>query len=217
MSGEEQKIMKTGTTTLGIKVKDAIVLAADTQMTYGNAMYVDEITKIEKINSTIGLTIAGSVGDNQALVRFLKQQAVAYEIERDRPMTVKAAVSLTANILHSNKYYPLMVSFIMGGFNHSPHLYTVEWNGSALENNHYVITGSGFEFGLSVLDQFYKPDMTEDEAIELGLKTIAAAKKRDIYTGGVNTTIAVIDKNGFRQLSPEDIEKVIKGLEKKKK
>jgi len=51
-----------------------------------------------------------------------------------------------------------------------------------------------------VLEDQYKENMTVDQGVELVTRAIRAAVGRDIASGGFGVTIAVIDKNGFRQL-----------------
>ena len=45
-------------------------------------------------------------------------------------------------------------------------------------------TGSGSTFAYGVLDAGYRPDLSIDEAIELGRKAIFQAAHRDAYSGG---------------------------------
>lgn len=56
---------KTGTTTVGIKVKDGVILAADTQASLDHMVETLNIRKIIPITDRIAITTAGSVGDVQ--------------------------------------------------------------------------------------------------------------------------------------------------------
>ena len=44
-------------------------------------------------------------------------------------------------------------------------------------------------------------------AIELAVKALKAAVERDIGLGGKGFTVAVIDKSGYRELTPSEIKK----------
>ncbi|MCL4400567.1 proteasome subunit beta, partial [Candidatus Parvarchaeota archaeon] len=60
--------IKTGTTTLGFVYKDGLVLAADRRVSAGNLVF-SHFQKIDRISSSIGITMAGSVADVQTLIK----------------------------------------------------------------------------------------------------------------------------------------------------
>ena len=200
---------KTGTTTVGIRGDDFVLLAADQQATMGNTIADDDARKVYKITDYIALTISGAVGDSLAIIRFLKAQASLYEVERNTRMTPKALTTMLSNVLNGNRYYPYMFMPVVGGLNNSPELYEVTPFGCISEKKKYAVTGSGTDFALTTLDSEYKEGMTQDEALNLAVKAVMAAKHRDIYTGGKTITAIVIDKNGYRELDSREIEKAI--------
>lgn len=202
--------IKTGTTTIGLVVQDAVILASDSKASMGHLNYDEEANKVFKITDYLGLTIAGSVGDALTIVRFLRTQAKIYEMERESKMTPKAAATLLSNILNANRYYPYFVQFLIGGVNDYPSLYDLDLSGGLLPREKYAITGSGTELALATLDNIYKEGMTEDEGIGVAVKTIMEAKRRDNFSGGVNINLLVISKKGTRELSKTEVEKYIK-------
>ena len=66
----EGKVLKTGTTTLGIVCKDAILLAADKKATGGNFIASVKMDKVIAINDDFALTTAGTVSDIQLFVNL---------------------------------------------------------------------------------------------------------------------------------------------------
>ncbi|HLD58940.1 MAG TPA: proteasome subunit beta, partial [archaeon] len=64
--------LKTGTTTVGIVAKDAIVFAADMRASMGHLAYDEESPKVYKITDNVALTTAGIVGDILTMLRFVK-------------------------------------------------------------------------------------------------------------------------------------------------
>jgi proteasome beta subunit len=190
---------KTGTTTVGIVAGNAVVLAADQRATMGHIASEDDFKKVYKISDTIGATIAGSVGDAITLIRFLRSQAKLYEIEREAPISVKALTTFMSNILHGNRYYPFITQFILGGYNSEPELYSLAPYGDIIQKKDYTVTGSGTEFALSALDSGYKNGMSTQEAIDLAIKAVKAAKRRDIYSGGMAVNVLVITKSGIQE------------------
>lgn len=200
---------KTGTTTVGLIFKEGVVLAADQRATMGHI--ADKgVRKIYPITNNVATTIAGTVGDSLALIRFLKAQANLFEIERETKITPKAVTSLLSNVLNGNRYYPFVFQPIIGGVNNKPELFELTPYGGISQKDKYAITGSGTTFAMTTLDKDYKKGMTEKEAIELAIKAVRSATNRDIYSGGESVTVIVIDKDGYREVEKSEIDKIVK-------
>jgi len=194
--------IKTGTTTVGIVCKDGVVLAAERKATMGYLVASKEDTKIVKILPHIGMTQAGSVGDIQALVRYLTAEAKLYEIKNNKKITVKATSILLSNILYQGRrsFFPYLVQIILGGYDkNGPQLFILHSDGSQLEEKKFFSTGSGSPMAFGVLETLYREDLTIDQAKEIAIKAIKAAVERDIASGGKGIDVAVIDANGFRK------------------
>lgn len=202
--------LKTGTTTVGVLGKDVVVLASDQRVSLGHITYDDDMNKLSKITPLVALTNAGSVGDNMTLVRYMRSQAKMYEIEREIPMSTKAVVTLLANILSGNRYYPYEVQFVIGGCTSIPELYEVTPMGAILKRDKYAVSGSGTEPALTTLDLGYKPSMAEKDAVKLAIRAIGSGKKRDIYSGGSSVSVMILDSKGIRELDSKAVEKIQK-------
>lgn len=149
---------KTGTTTVGIKLKDGVVLAADTQASLDHMVETLNIKKILPITDRIAITTAGSVGDLQALARMLEAEAKYYQFTWGKPMTAKAMANLLSNILNESKWFPYMVQIIIGGYVEEPTLASLDPLGGLIFDN-YTTTGSGGPFAIAILEDGYKEDM----------------------------------------------------------
>lgn len=206
---DQSQDLKTGTTTVGIVAKDAIILAADMRASMGHLAYDEEAEKLYKITENIALSNAGSVGDSLTIIRFLRSHAYLYEIERETRMSAKAISSYLSNILNSNRYYPYIVQFLIAGFNDSADIYEVTPYGGVLRRNKYAVTGSGSELALATIDDGYRKEMSEEDAIRLAVKAVEAAKKRDLYTGGVSISVMIVRRDGIEELERNKVEKYI--------
>jgi proteasome beta subunit len=195
------KTLKTGTTTVGIVAKDGIVLAADMQATMGNLAVNNNTTKIYKINDSIAMTIAGSVGDAMVLIRYLQNHANLYELEHKRPLSTKSCVTLLSNILNSSKMLPFYSQLIVAGADQE--LYSLDMLGGFSKEDNFSFSGSGSELALSVLDKGYKNNISIKDTIELAKDAITSAKKRDVYTGGDGIKVVIIKKDGIEELPIE--------------
>ncbi len=209
-SGEfmEKEALKTGTTTVGIIAKDAVILAAEMKSTLGYMIDSKLSRKVYQLDDHIGMTIAGMVGDALALVRLMKAQLKLYRLERG-PITVKGAATLLSNILQGNKYFPYMNQLILAGYDSQPGIFSLDAFGGYDEKDKFFSTGSGSPFAYGALEIGYKENMPIDEAVSLVIRAIKAAIERDIGSGGKGFTVAVIDKSGYRELSQAEIKKYI--------
>lgn len=193
--------VKKGTTTIGIVSEDAVVLATEHRATMGNVIAHKDVRKVFKIDDNLGLTTAGLVGDAQILARYMKAEVELYKLKRGSPMSVKAASTLLSNILRggggvAGYYY---VGLIMGGVDPSGgHVYGVDAAGGSIRDD-YVTVGSGSLFAYGVLEDHYKKDITLDGGIDLAIRALSAAMKRDAASGD-GITVAVISTEGYREL-----------------
>lgn len=201
--------LKTGTTTVGLVAKDCVVLASDQRATMGLLIANKTAQKIYKITDRIGATIAGSVADAQAIMELLKAEAKLFEIQRGKPMRVKALTRLFSNIMFQARGTYLLQCLVGGFDDEGPQVFYTDYIGSVLPDK-FTATGSGSPVALGVLEAGYKDDMPKKKAVELAIRSIAAAIERDAATGN-SILVSVIDKDGYQELDKATITKTWKG------
>lgn len=188
-----------GTTTVGITCKDGIVFATERRATMGNLVAHKVAKKIFKINDHIATTIAGSVGDAQSLMKVIEAETSLYQMRNNDEISVKAAASLTANILRSG---PMYVQILLGGMDEDePSIYSLDPAGGMIKDN-YISTGSGSIVAYGVLEDRFRVDLSVNEGLELAIRAIRAASERDTYSGN-GFLVAKVDKDGFEMLDNE--------------
>lgn len=207
---EEQKMekLKTGTTTVGLVCNGAVVLGAERKATMGYLVASKTTHKILPVDEHIAMTIAGLVGDAQALERYIKAELKLYRLNEERRISVKAASYLIANILYARRFYPYYVQLLVGGYDDEPHVYSLGADGSVLEEKEYFSTGSGSPMALGVLEDGFRKGMALEEAKKLVARSIFSATKRDIASGGSGIDITIVDSRGVRELSDEEVKKL---------
>jgi proteasome beta subunit len=193
--------LHTGTTTLGMVVNDAVILAADKRATAGFFIASKTADKIHAVSSRIAMTIAGSVADAQYLIDLMNAEARLYELRTGHRPPVNTIVKILANELYRSKYpSPYEVQHIVGGVDsEGPKLYDVGGDGSILKET-YTSTGSGSLYAYGVLEDGYKEGLSVEEGIELATKAVRAAISRDIFTGN-GLDVFVITKDGIEKKS----------------
>jgi proteasome beta subunit len=209
----EQKIAeikKTGTTTVGVMCGKAVVLGAERKATMGSMVANKNARKILQLDEKMAMTIAGVVGDAQALERYIKAEVKLFKLNEGRNITVKGAANLITNMLYWRRFYPYFVQLVVGGFDTEPHLYSFDPSGSMMEEKEYFSTGSGSPFALGVLEDNYKPNIEVDAAKRIVVRAIRAAMERDAFSGGTGIDLVVIDSGGFHAVPDEEVKKLMK-------
>ena len=204
MTSEDVK--KTGTTTLGMVCKDGVIIATERRATMGTLIAHKATQKLYKIDQHLALATAGLVGDVQILARYLNAEANLYRLKRDNKMPVKSAATLMSNILNQRKFYPYYVQLVLGGYDETGgHVYSLDAAGGAIPDK-YTSAGSGSPYVYGVLEDNYRDNLSIEEGIEIAIRAITAAMERDSASGGM-IDVAVITKDGFKQLAEEEIKK----------
>ena len=163
----EEKILH-GTTTVGIKATDGVVLCADMRASAGYFIANNNTMKIQKIEQHVGLTLAGGVADAQNIVDVLRYHANLHRIQNQEPIPVNSLARLTSLMFHQNRGYPFIADILVGGVDaKGPALFNIDMFGS-VENKNYVTTGSGSPVAYGLLEEEYNKDLTLEDAKELG-------------------------------------------------
>mgnify|MGYP006286022287 CR=1 FL=1 len=196
-NGDLDTTFKTGTTTVGLTCKDAVILGADKRATMAYFVASKTSKKIHIIQDHLAMTIAGSVADAQYLVDVLRAETSLYQLEKDgKPIPVKSAGKLLANILYRSKMFPYQVGHIMGGMTEEegPVILDIGAYGSILPEK-YCAVGSGQNFSYGVLEAKYKEDLSVNEGKEIVKKAVTSSIIRDMASGN-GIDIVVIKKQG---------------------
>lgn len=188
-----------GTTTVGIKTQNFVVLAADKRATAGHYIAHKHVKKIIRVADRVAMTTAGLVADAQALADFVRAEAMYYQLSTGRPMSIRSMAYLLSLVLNNSKYSPYIVQLLLGGYDYyeGPKLFAIELFGDVTEET-YTATGSGSPIAIGVIESEYRPDMSVEEAVKLAAKAVASATMRDAFSGeGVD--VVVIDCSGMKE------------------
>jgi proteasome beta subunit len=194
-------ILKTGTTTIGIKYKDGVIIATESQATAGTFVASTRAQKLFKINNMSAATMSGGVADCQFVVNQIQALSNIREIQTGKIPTVKYIANLVKSIIYSGRGYYLAL-MIIGGYSEETNqgeLYGIDFIGTLFEEDKFLSYGSGSPYALGVIEADWKPDMTEKQAIELVKRALTSATTRDAGSG-YNFQIVKITKDGFKPI-----------------
>jgi proteasome beta subunit len=201
-----------GTTTIGLVFSKGVILATEKRATMGYMIASKKAKKVYQVADRIGMTTAGGVGDAQQLARILTVECNLYQIRRSRPITVGAASTLLSNYLNQNRFFPYYVQLLVGGVDeHGPSVYSVDAMGGATKEEEIVATGSGSPMAYGVLEDRFMSGMKEEEAIDLAIRALKAAMKRDAGSGeGIH--VVVITKERYLEMEEDALKKYLKQI-----
>jgi proteasome beta subunit len=200
-----------GTTTIGVVAKDGVVLGTERRATSGTMISSRTAQKLFKIDQNLGVTIAGLVGDAQVLTRYLRAEVSLYRLRRGAPLGAEGAATLLANILSGNRYFPYWAWLVLGGVDaKGGHVFSIDAAGGLIEDR-FVSVGSGSPFAYSLVEDGYSRDMSTSDAVDLVLRGLTAAMKRDSASGDGYLTHVITPKE-YRELGEDEINKRLKVL-----
>lgn len=192
-----------GTTTLGFVFNEGVVVAVDSRSTQGPFIASQSVQKVIEITPYLIGTMAGGAADCSFWERELGRQARLFELRNKKRITVAAASKLLNNICYSYKGYGLSIGSMVAGWDHTgPNLHYVDSDGQRLKAQRFSV-GSGSTYAYGVLDEGYRPDLTIEEACELGRRAIHHATHRDAYSGGT-INVYLVQEDGWKKISADD-------------
>src|SRR3989344_598432 len=116
---DTSEVTQKGTTTVALVCKDGVVMAADRRATAGNMIVNKKTEKVQLINDSMAITMAGTVSDAQLLTKLIKAETKLKKIRTGRMPNVREVANMLGNMVYGNirkfSIIPGISHFIMGG------------------------------------------------------------------------------------------------------
>ena len=207
-----REAVKRGTTTVGLKYTDGVVLIVDKRIT-SSLIEPDSIEKIFQINDHIGCATSGLIADARALVEKTRLDAQINEITYDEKIPIKTLVKQICDFKQAYTQYggarPFGTTLLIAGVDaKGPQLFATDPSGAYIEYKANS-EGKGRNDAMAYFEEKYKENMTLEEAIDMGIKAIKKGYKGKLNPDAIE--IAVIDaKEKFRRLSHDESKNYVK-------
>lgn len=157
-----------------------------------------------EINPYLLGTMAGGAADCSYWERELGRRCRLYELRNGERISVAAASKMLANMVYGYKGMGLSMGTMVTGWDKTgPGLYYVDNDGTRVKGDKFSV-GSGSTFAYGVLDTEYRYDMSVEEAIELGRRSIYHATFRDAYSGGT-INVYHVKREGWEFIGNYDV------------
>lgn len=206
-----------GTTTLAFRFQGGIVVAVDSRATAGQWIASQTVNKVIRINPFLLGTLAGGAADCQYWETWLGTQCRLYELKNKERISVAAASKILSDLTYNYKGAGLSMGTMVCGYTkkEGPSIYYVDSDGTRLKGDLFCV-GSGQTFAYGVLDSNYKWDLTVEEALYLGKRSILAAAHRDAYSGG-SINLYHVTENGWIYHGNHDVDMIFWEIKEKEK
>lgn len=183
-----------GATAVGITFENGVVLGAEKRVSYGTYLVSRSGKKVFKINDKVGAAAAGMIADMNILMREVSAHAKILELETNQLLPPNSIAKLMGVIMYQQKWFPMMTQIILAGIeNNKPAVYVLDPLGSVIPDE-YATVGTGAELAIGIVESEYKKNLTEQEAVDLAIKSIRSAVNRDSASGDGIDILIITDK-----------------------
>ncbi|MCD9646803.1 Proteasome subunit beta type-4 [Datura stramonium] len=172
----------TGTSIVGIKYKDGILLAADMGGSYGSTIRYKSVERLKPVGKHSLLGASGEISDFQEIMRYL-DELILYDNMWDdgNSLGPKEVHNYLTRVMYNrrNKFNPLWNSLVLGGVkNGQKYLGTVSMIGVHYEDNH-VATGFGNHLARPILRDEWHENLSYEEGVKILEKCMRVLLYRD--------------------------------------
>jgi proteasome beta subunit len=207
-----------GTTILALRYSAGVVVAGDRRATEGYQISGRRIEKVYKVDEWSAMAIAGAAGPCLDMVRLFQTELEHYEKLEGTPLSVDGKANKLAQMVKGNlpaAFQGLVVIPIFAGYDSRQgegRIFKYDVAGGRYEEADYHATGSGGKDAKTAIKQYYKPGLSEHDAIGLALEALFNAAEEDVATGGpdptrgIYPTVKTVTAGGIVDVTTERIE-----------
>jgi len=209
-----KKTVKQGSTAIGMVCKDGVLLVADKRIT-SKLLVPEAIEKIFKIDDHIAATASGIISDARVLIDRAQlraqQHSVTYDSSVDIITVVKDICDLKQICTQSAGLRPFGCSLLVAGVEEdgTTKLFLTEPYGLYFQYQATVI-GEGEADIEPILQKKYKPSLTIEEGIRLGVEALKNALKKDFNLERIDVSYIPLSDKKYKQISKENLRKIVK-------
>ena len=209
-----REAVKRGTASIGVRTPEGVVLAVDKRIR-SPLMERDSVEKIHKADDHVGIASAGHVADARQLVDVARRQAQVERLRYSEPADIesltKEVTGYIQEFTQAGGARPFGAALLVGGVDDGgiPRLFETDPSGTPYEWEAVAIGGNADQIQ-GHLEAEYESGIDAEAALELALRALEDANEG----GGLNAegmSAAVVDEDGFRELSPDELSDTIAG------
>jgi proteasome beta subunit len=216
--------MTHGTTVLGVRYADGVVMAGDRRATSGNLIAHNTMEKVFPADRFSGVAIAGVVGPAVEMVKLFQLQLEHYEKVEGVVLSLEGKANQLSQMVRNNlpaAMQGLAVVPLFAGFDllrNTGRLFEYDVTGGRYEELDHVASGSGSVHAGTVVKLGYREDLTRDDTIDLVVSALYRAAEEDSATGGpdlirgIFPVVATITADGYQRVEDAELRSRVESL-----
>ena len=213
-----------GTTVLGLRFADGIVMAGDRRATAGYTIADAKMRKVFAADDFSAIAIAGAAGQAVETVRLFQLELEHYEKLTGDRLSLEGKANRLAQMIRAN--FPLamqglVVVPLFGGFDQARNegrLFYYDATGGRWEEQDYQATGSGAQPAKNSLKKRWRPGLTRDEGLRVAVEALIDAAEDDVATGGpdlargIFPVVMTVTSEGATESTDEDVANAVRAV-----
>ncbi len=213
-----------GTTIVTVTYAGGVLMAGDRRATMGSLIANRDMEKVFAADEYSVVGIAGTAGLAIEVVRLFQVELEHYEKIEGTLMSLEGKANRLASMIRGNlgmamqglTVVPMFAGYdVDGGIGR---IFSYDVTGGCYEEHDHHSVGSGSLFSRGALKKLWHPDMDVDQAVRVVVEALYDAADDDSATGGPDKgrriwpTVGVVDEEGARFLTTDDIEPVVDAI-----
>jgi len=206
-----------GTTVVAIRFADGVVMAGDRRATAGYLIASRRIEKVFPADDYSGVAIAGAAGPAVEMVKLFQVQLEHYEKVQGDVLSLEGKANQLGQLVRANLPAAMqgfaVVPLFAGYDTHRGRgrVFSYDVTGGRYEELDFQSNGSGGVHARNWIKAGWSEGMSSDTTVALAIASLFAAADEDVATGGpdlvrrIFPTVAVIDADGYRQLTDDEV------------
>ena len=213
-----------GTTVLGLRFADGIVMAGDRRATAGYTIADAKMRKVFAADDFSAIAIAGAAGQAVETVRLFQLELEHYEKLTGDRLSLEGKANRLAQMIRAN--FPLAVQGLVvvplfGGFDQARNegrLFYYDATGGRWEEEDYQATGSGAQSAKNSLKKRWRPGLSRDDGLRAAVEALIDAAEDDVATGGpdlargIFPVVMTVTAEGATESSDDEVANAVRAV-----
>jgi proteasome beta subunit len=213
-----------GTTVLGLRYAEGIVMAGDRRATSGYTIADAKMKKVFAADDFSAIAIAGAAGQAVETVRLFQLELEHYEKLTGDRLSLEGKANRLAQMIRAN--FPLAVQGLVvvplfGGYDEGRNegrLFYYDATGGRWEEQDYQATGSGAQPAKNSLKKRWRPGLDHEEAMRVAVEALIDAAEDDVATGGpdlargIFPVVVTVTAQGATESADEDVATAVRAV-----
>ncbi len=213
-----------GTTVLAFTYQNGVLIAGDRRATEGFQIAANRMEKVFQTDEYSAMAIAGAAGPCVEMAKLFRIELEHYEKLDGQPLTCEGKANRLGHMVKAN--FPmvlqgLVVIPLFVGYDHKREigrLFKYDITGGRYEDTEFHAVGSGGKDARLTLKEYFRKNLSEEDAVKTALRALFNAAEEDVGTGGpdllrrIFPTVKLVDRQGVQTVEDAQLADMCEAL-----